>query len=66
MADKIRDCYPCHGTGKVTMPSTQFTYTCNNCGGSGVSPTWAMSDGSDPSKRPIPQHLRGQTGPVRA
>jgi DnaJ-class molecular chaperone len=55
MADErkpIRDCYPCDGKGWWRTSSTQFTYRCNNCGGSGVSPTWEMSDGSDASKRP--------------
>ena len=46
----IRDCYPCFGTGVVTS-QLQFRFVCWNCGGSGISPTWAMSDGSDASKR---------------
>lgn len=55
----IRDCYPCNGTGFTVQPSTQYTYRCINCHGTGVSPTWEMSDGSDPSKRPPSAHRRG-------
>jgi hypothetical protein len=50
----IRDCYPCDGRGLIPwFGSWHYAFTCRNCNGSGVSPTWAMSDGSDPAKRPV-------------
>lgn len=49
----IRDCYPCDGRGFIVMASTQFRFVCNNCRGSGASPTWELSDGSDIRKRPV-------------
>lgn len=48
----LRDCYPCFGRGFVRGDSTQFVSRCGNCGGTGISPNWRLSDGSDPSKRP--------------
>ena len=46
----IRDCYPCRGEGIIT--TALWKLRCGNCNGTGVSPTWALSDGSDPHKRP--------------
>ncbi len=49
---QLRDCYSCFGSGTITMPWTRFQYICSNCSGSGISPSWKLSAGSDESKRP--------------
>jgi hypothetical protein len=52
MSAPIRDCYPCRGLGFTE--SMGWRYRCNNCRGTGASPTWELSDGSNPHKRPPP------------
>ena len=46
----ILDCYPCWGRGFTE--SLGWRFRCNNCHGTGISPTWELSDGSDASKKP--------------
>jgi hypothetical protein len=55
MMAAIRDCYPCSGSGQTE--SQGFKHRCNNCRGSGISPTWELSDGSEPAKRPTPPNI---------
>lgn len=58
MKEPIRDCYPCYGRGFISY--MEWTIECTNCRGTGVSPTWEMSDGSDLSKKPVKPGLSYQ------